>query len=431
MHGPFCLEGDILLSENPTKLPKATLTPGASGAEWLECIFCHTRYPVGPMFYGCPACVAQGRLSAVEMRYEPGVIALPDSCAHNLWAWNGLLPSTTAEARTSLGEGATSLLPLRNMGFDSSIQVFLKNETTNPTWSWKDRGNAVSVSMAKHFGFESVVSISTGNHGNAMAAMAGAAGLRSIVFCKADTPVLQLALMQEYGARVVIGGDAEAMVLDLLRRGGYFPCTVLSPRAGYSNPFGVEGFKTIAFEILQQLGRIPERVFVPVGSGDGIYGIWKGFRELRSCGLVDTVPRMYGCQTSGANSLVRAFLRGDRTITPLQSAQTIASSLAELAVGEAALDAVYDSGGGAIEVSDDEALAERRTLARRGIALEPSSCVPLACLRKVRESEAGRSTAGEVWVSIGSGAAPKWPDDVMRDFRMPPVFPDNYVALQD
>jgi threonine synthase len=206
---------------------------------------------------------------------------------------------------------------------------------------------------------------------------------------------------------------------------------VLSPGAGYSNPFGVEGFKTIAFEILQHLGRVPERVFVPVGSGDGIYGIWKGFRELRACGVVTTVPRMYGCQTSGANSLVRAFLRRDRKITPLASTQTVASSLAELAVGEVALNAVYDSGGGAIEVSDDEALTERRRLARCGIALEPSSCVPLACLRKVRENEGEKSTAEEIWISIGSGAAPKWPDDVMRDFTMPPVLPDNHVVLQD
>jgi threonine synthase len=418
------------LSDNLAKSPNSVLAADTSATEWLECILCHTRYPVAPMFYGCPACTARGARSAVEMRYLQREITLPAKCAHDLWVWNSLLPTIADQARTTLGEGGTSLLPLRDMGFGAGPAVFLKNETTNPTWSWKDRGNAVSVSMARHFGFGHVISISTGNHGNAMAAMAGSAGLQSIVFCKADTPALQLALMQEYGARVVLGGDAEAMVLDLLRRGKYFPCTVLSPRAGYSNPFGVEGFKTIAFEILQQLGRIPERVFVAVGSGDGIYGIWKGFRELRACGVVNTVPRMYGCQTSGANSLVRAFLKGDRTITPLTSAQTVASSLAELAVGQPALNAVYDSGGAAVEVSDDEALADRQWLARRGVALEPSSAVPLACLRKVREREGERSTAGEIWVSIGSGAAPKWPDDVMRDFIRPEVLPSNQAILQ-
>lgn len=419
------------MSDNFIKSPDSAQIAGASATEWLECMLCHTRYDVAPMFYGCPACAAQGARSAVEMRYAPREISFPENCAHDLWVWRRLLPTVADQARTTLGEGATSLLPLQDMSFGSGPEVLLKNETTNPTWSWKDRGNAVSVSVAKHFGFGHVVSISTGNHGNAMAAMAGSAGLQSIVFCKADTPALQVGLMQGYGARVVIGGDAEAMVLNLLRRGKYFPCTVLSPRAGYSNPFGVEGFKTIAFEIVQQLGRVPDRVFVPVGSGDGIYGIWKGFRELRACGMVGAVPRMYGCQTRGANSLVRAFDKGDRTITPLTSAQTVASSLAELAVSETALSAVYDSGGGAIEVSDDEALAEGRRLLRRGIALEPSSSVPLACLRKVREREGERSTASEVWVSIGSGAATKWPDDILRDVKIPEELPSDQAVLQD
>jgi threonine synthase len=345
--------------------------------------------------------------------------------------WSSHLPTIAKEARTTLGEGATNLLSLRDIGIGAGPTVFLKNETTNPTWSWKDRGNAISVSMAKHFGFGHVIAISTGNHGNAMAAMASAAGLQSVVFCTADTPALQLALMEGYGARVVLGGNAEAMLLNLLKRGKYFPCTTLSPRAGYSNPFGVEGFKTIAFEILQQLGRVPDRVFVGVGSGDGLYGLWKGFRELRECGAVSTVPRMIGCQTSGANSLVRAFLKGERTITPLTSVKTVASSLAEFAVGQPALNAVYDSGGAAVEVSDEETLAAGRWISRRGIALEPSSAVPLACLRNMRETEGEEATAGEIWVCIGSGAAPKWPDDLMRGFIMPDVLPSNQAILQD
>lgn len=414
-------------------LPQRTNSakPWAETTEWLECMVCNSRYQVAPMFFGCPMCADKGVLSALEMRYAQRALTLPNKCGYGIWQWTSHLPAIAKEARTTLGEGGTNLLPLEDIGIGAGPAVFLKNETTNPTWSWKDRGNALSVSMARHFGFGHVISISTGNHGNAMAALAGSAGLQATVFCKADTPVLQLALMQEYGARVVLGGNSEAMVLDLLRSGRYFPCTILSPKGGYSNPFGVEGFKTIAFEIFQQLGRVPDRVFVPVGSGDGIYGVWKGFRELRDCGAASTVPRMIGCQTTGANSLVRAFVKGDRTITPLRSAKTVASSLQELVVGEAALNAVYDSGGAAVEVSDDEALADRRLLARRGIALEPSSSVPLACLRKMRENEGGQAAVGETWVCIGSGAATKWPDDVMRDFIMPEVLPSNHGVLQD
>jgi threonine synthase len=370
------------------------------------------------MFFGCPACAAQGMRSPLEMRYAPRVFPMPAACAHTVWSWSHLLPTIETDAHITLGEGATSLLSLTE---NTGPEVFLKNETTNPTWSWKDRTNAVSVSMAKHFGFPHVISISTGNHGNAMAAMAGAAGLAATVFCKPDAPSLQIALMQGYGARVVLGNDAEAMVLALVKGGGAFPCTILDASTGYSNPFGVEGFKTIAFEILQQLGRMPDRVFVPVGSGDGIYGIWKGFREMRDCGTTATVPRIYGCQTQGANSLVRAFIRGDRTITPLAATDTVAASLAELAVGQTALTAVYESGGAALEVIDEAALAAQHKLARRGIALEPSSAVSLACLCQLREQEGEQATAGEIWVFIGSGAATKWPDDVLRGFVRPEV----------
>ena len=405
-----------------------TLSSG-NPTEWLECIGCGTRYDVGPMFFGCPACAGNHILSPMEMRYAPRDMLIPAARADGIWQWSSHLPPVAVKARITLGEGATSLLPLRDIG--PGPTVYLKNETTNPTWSWKDRPNAISVSMAKHFGFNHVIAISTGNHGNAMAAMAAFAGLRATVFCNAEAPAMQLAMMEGYGARVVRGGNAEAMVLDLVRRGGYFPCTILSPRAGYSNPFGIEGFKTIAFELWQQLGRIPDRIFIGIGSGDGVYGIWKGFRELRDCGAIDIVPRIIGCQTTGANSLVRAFRKGETSITPLASVSTVASSLAELAVGQQALDAIYDSGGAALEVSDAEALASVISLSRRGIALEPSSAVALACIRNMRESEGEAATAGEIWVSIGSGAAPKWPEDVLRSFAMPDLLPFDQSVLQD
>lgn len=381
------------------------------------------------MFYGCTGCVTHGRIAALEMRYSKRELTIPvNHAGEGLWAWSSHLPAFPAEARITLGEGSTNLLPVYEAS--GGPQVFLKNETSNPTWSWKDRPNAVSVSAAKHFGYSHVIAISTGNHGNAMAALAASAGMQATVFCKGDTPALQVAMMEAYGARVIRGGDSEAMVRDLLRRGECFPCTVLSPHAGFSNPFGAEGFKTIAFEILKQLGRVPDRVFVGVGSGDGIYGIWKGFRELLECGVVDTVPRMIGCQTVGANSLVRAFRTGKQVIVPLDFVDTVASSLAERAAGQQALTAVYESAGLALEVTDEEALTAMRWMARRGIALEPSSAVPLACLHQLLKQETDSAT-GEIWVSIGSGAAPKWPEDLLRGFSMPPLLPDQQQVFDE
>ena len=390
----------------------------ASATEWLECIACGARFALSPMLYGCTRCTSAGTTSAVEMRYAKRDFSLPaGGSGRGVWAWRDYLPNLREEARSTLGEGSTDLLLLhRNSGGPA---IFLKNETRNPTWSWKDRPNAVSVSVAKHFGYTDVTAISTGNHGNAMAALAASAGLQATVFCRDNTPPLQIAMMQGYGARVIRGGDSEAMLRELLRQGNYFPCTVLSPHAGFSNPFGAEGFKTIAFEIWQQLGRIPDRVFVGVGSGDGIYGIWKGFRELRDSGAVDTVPRMVGCQTVGANSLVRAFRNGDQFVTPLEVFATVAASLAEPAASQHALRAVYDSAGLAVDVTDEEALTTMGWLSHRGISLEPSSAVPLACLQKLREQE-GDSAAEQTWVTIGSGAGPKWPEDLLRGFVLPP-----------
>ncbi len=360
------------------------------------------------------------------MRYAHPFL-IPSGSAEGIWAWRSRLPTIAPQARITLGEAATCLLPLRDA--EAGPAIYLKNETTNPTWSWKDRPNAISVSVAKHFAYERVVAISTGNHGNAMSAMAAAGGLQATVLCDPAAPPLQLALMEAYGARAVRGGNAGAIVLDLIERGETFPCTIHSLREPYSNPFGVEGFKTIAFEIWQQLGQVPHRVFVGVGSGDGIYGIWKGFRELREAGVTASVPRIFGCQTTGANSLVRAFQSGAHTITPLKEIRTVASSLAEFAAGRQALRAVYDSGGEAVEVTDEETLNAMRWLAKRGIALEPSSAVPLACLRKARRTEGKSNHDSELWVTIGSGAAPKWPDDVLRGYTMPPVLPETQSTL--
>ena len=388
---------------------------GSSGS-WLECLTCKAQFKLAPLIYGCPHCSGVDGLKPLEMKYAKLAGEQQSPLEIGVWRWKQLLPQIPTSSRTSLGEGSTALLAIRDD--QPGPRIFLKNESTNPTWSWKDRPNAVSVSAAKYFGYQHVVAISTGNHGNAMAAMAAAAGLNATVICDENAPALQLAMMENYGAKVIRGGNANAIVLDILTRGNTYPCTIFCGRGGFSNPFGVEGFKTIAFEIWQQLGKVPDRVFVPVGSGDGIYGIWKGFRELLEQGLVQSVPRMVACQVTGANSLVRAFLARQSDIAPLDEAKTVASSLAEVAVGKQALDAVYASQGEAVEVTDDEALNAMNKITRLGIALEPSSAVALAAIVKLK---ATTNFDHETWVSIGTGAAPKWPDDVMRNFRMPEI----------
>lgn len=361
---------------------------------WLHCDACDTSQPLTGQHRGCPVCRRAGRRAPLEVRYSglPRALAPnPNECG--VWRWRDWLPPVAA--RSTLHEGGTPLLPV-------GPGLWLKNETRNPTWSWKDRPNAVTAAVAKQFGYARLAVISTGNHGGAAAAYAAANGLGCAIFCHPAAPPLHTDLMALFGATVVRGGDQEALLEAALGEGGTFPGTTLCPRPGFTNPFGVEGFKTLAFELVEHLGRVPDRVYVAVGSGDGIYGIWKGFRELHESGAADRTPRMIACQADGADSLARA-VRSGAPIRPVAEVRTAALSVAEPITGRHALRAVRESGGGAATVTDAEAVAAVRDLGRRGTAVELASAVALAVALR-DDPRDGLS------IVVGSGAAVKWPD---------------------
>ncbi len=398
----------------------------ATSEAYLECPGCSTRYPVGRQFHGCPACAAAGRISALQVRYRTTPELLYDAARPGIWKWRGLLPPVPADQIVSLHEGGTPLVRIRK--WDGPAQLYLKNETMNPTWSYKDRAASVSATMARFLGFSRTVAISTGNLGNSVSAYSAAAGLDCTIFCNAGAPPLQLALMRHYGARVFRGGDQNALLRQLVDRGGWFPATVVCPREGFGNPYGIEGFKTIAFEIFEQLGRrVPDRVFAPAGSGDGLYGIWKGFDELYRLGIAPYRPKMIACQAEGANVYVRAVRSHASKLTEMPSVSTVALSIAEKIGGELTLGALYQSGGDAIAVSDDELLATVSDLGREGLALEPASAASVACARTL----APQGATGEIWVAIGTGAAIKWPQDLTRGFVMPEALPDNFRDVDE
>ena len=379
-------------------------------AAWLECARCAGRFAIGPLFHGCPDCRASGRSSPVEVRYEKLPSELARAAGMGIWKWHAWLPPVCEENRVSLGEGSTSLVPVHIESVRA--RLLLKNETGNPTWSWKDRPNAASISMACQLGFTRTLAISTGNHGSAAAAYAARAGVECVVLCHEDTPDVQVALMRAYGAAVTRGGDRETLARRLIDRGDFFPDTILCPRAGFANPYGVEGFKTIAFEIVQELGHVPDRVFVPVGSGDGIYGIWKGFRELRDLGVVQQAPRMIACQSAGADSLVRAIRAGRSHVEMLGRVESVALSIGERVTGDHAARAVFESQGDAVAVTDQEIFAALTSAGRQGLSMETSSAASLAGM-KICEAASSES---ETWVAIATGASVKWPRELLSGF---------------
>jgi threonine synthase len=347
------------------------------------------------------------------VRYKTTASQLKDDTQPGLWRWRGLLPPVEP---VSLREGNTPLVPFNGL--------LIKNETVNPTWSWKDRPGTASISVARHFGFKRTVAISTGNHGNSVSAYSAAAGLDCTIFCNPEAPDLQLALMSRYGSQVFRGGNANALVHKMVKRGDVFPASIVCPLGGYANPFGIEGFKTIAFEIFESLGnRMPDRVFVPAGSGDGIYGIYKGFTELRDLGLAPAIPRMVACQSEGADCYAKALAQNSPRPIHVPHPQTIALSIAEEIGGYPALDAVRASNGDAIAIPDEEIRSAALAVSRAGYAIEPASaCSVAVALRHAKP-------AGETWVAIATGSLVKWPPLITAGFNMPSTLPPDFEDL--
>lgn len=366
---------------------------------WLQCTRCQSREQFAAHNRGCPRCSKSGHREPLTVAYGSFPTALlPDDTRPGLWRWHRWLPPCAGEV--SLHEGRSTLHQLPD-------GTLLFNETRNPTWSWKDRPNAVTASLARHWGFRRLVVISTGNHGVAAAAYSAVAELECLIFCHPQAPELCTRLMERFGAHVVRTEDAERLVLAELDRGDTYPGTTLDASHGYSNPLGIEGFKTIAFEIVFQLrGMIPDRVYIPVGSGDGIAGIAKGFRELNAAGVIGRVPQLVACQPAGASSLAVAAARGIKKVAPLETIKTRALSLAERRTSDHALAAVDDSLGAVQTATDEEAAFAALELAKHGIAVELSSAVAYAVARR-------RVFDDKLCVVIGSGAVTKWPDDLL------------------
>jgi threonine synthase len=306
----------------------------------------------------------------------------------------------------SLAEGGTPLLPL--LGWPGPGRIWLKDETRNPTGSFKDRLHTVSVSMARHLGFRKVTAATTGNHGTALAAYAARAGLACLVFCDPRAPAVQRRLMRGFGARVAVLAQREALLAWLVRERGWYPSTGVTP-APVGSPYGLEGYKTIAYEVYLQLGgRFPGRVLVPTSGGDALYGPWKGFRELAALGAPGPPPRMVAVQAAGCDPLVDAWRRGLPEVPVHPEPRTIALSIGDETGGAIALAALAASGGQAEAVPDAAIEAAMARLAAQGLAVEPASAAPVAAVLAL--AARGELAPEEDAVCVLTGAGVKWPD---------------------
>jgi threonine synthase len=305
----------------------------------------------------------------------------------SLWRYRELLPLPAEAEPVSLGEGGTPLLRSQRFGPDLGLtNLWIKDEGQNPTQSFKARGMAVAVSMAKYLGATKLAVPSAGNAGGALAAYAARAGLEAHIFMPNDTPKANVIECRETGAHVtLVDGlitDCGAEIASRKQAEGWFDVSTLK------EPYRVEGKKTLGYELAEQLGwELPDVILYPTGGGTGLIGMWKTFNELESLGWIGPKrPRMFSVQASGCAPIVRAFETGESSASEFPSAHTRASGLrVPKAVGDfLMLKILRESSGGAIAVDDEDMIsATRKVGAAEGLFVAPEGAACFVALRKL------------------------------------------------
>ena len=360
--------------------------------------------------YGCPACASDGVPVNVYPKYNFGPHAWAgDPTAPGVFERQGMLPLSGHTSPVSLGEGRTPLLHLERAGAHLGVsRLYLKDETRNPTWSYKDRLAAVAITKARSDGADTVVVATTGNHGAAAAAYAAAAGMRCVALTLASVPPTMKVLMQAYGAEVFAlenPPDRWSLMRMAVQEWGWVPLSgLVDPPIG-SNPFGIDGYKSIAYELHEQSGGVPEVVIVPTAYGDGLAGIFRGFADMVALGRTETVPRMVAAEPLGPFA---ASLRqpGDVPATT-EARPSVAFSTAGSVATYQGVRVLRETGGQAVVVGDDEEIigAQLALAADEGLYLEASSVTAIVAASRL--ASAGLVKEDDVVVAIGTSSGLK------------------------
>jgi threonine synthase len=353
----------------------------------LRCPKCTATYAPGRILGLC-ACgsplLVEYDLKAARKGWSRDALS---SRSPTMWRYHEVLPVQKPENILSLGEGFSPLIHARRLGADLGLpNLFIKDESSNPTGSFKARGLCAAVSMAKELGIKKLAIPSAGNAAGAMAAYAAHAGLESHIFMPADTPPSNIREAEVFGAQVtLIQGlitDCGKIVAERKEREGWFDVSTLK------EPYRIEGKKTMGYELGEQFDwNLPDVVLYPTGGGTGLIGMWKAFREMEALGWIgQDRPRMVTVQSAGCAPIVRAFHRGDSSAEPWQNARTIASGLrVPRAIGDfLILQSLHESHGTAVAVDDSEIVDAIRLCGRlEGLFLCPEGAACIPALRRL------------------------------------------------
>jgi threonine synthase len=363
----------------------------------LACSRCDATFAIRDLMNLCPNEGAP-LLARYDIAKSPELRDEIRTRAATMWRYRELLPIDDESEIVTLGEGITPLLQSKN--FDN---VWLKDESKNPTRSFKSRGMAAAVTMAKRLGARSLAAPTAGNAGAALAAYGARAGLPVFVAMPRDTPQSIVDECRGYGAHVeLVAGvitDAGKRVAQYIAENGGFDLSTLK------EPYRVEGKKIMGYELLEDLGRLPDVILYPTGGGTGLIGMWKAFDEMERLGWIGSErPRMFSVQSSGCAPVVRAFNEGLETAPEWESPQTGAWGLrVPRAIGDRLmLRALRDSNGGAIAVDEAQIeTAARELRTSEGIDAGPEAGAALLALRTLRAEGEIRNDEAVVLFSTG------------------------------
>lgn len=382
------------------------------------CTDCGASYAKDAFLYLCPNC-SQGENTekAGILRIEYNYQAIKGEFSKEALAKNSiksqgryihLLPIEKVESLPPLEVGPTPLDPVIRLREKLGLKsLYVKNDTTLPTGSFKDRASSIIVAKARELKKEVIATASTGNAATALAGMSASVGQKSVIFVPANAPQAKLTQIAMFGAKLIpVKGtydDAFELCLKASEKYGWY-----NRNTGY-NPYTIEGKKTAALEIWEQLGyKAPDKVFIPTGDGVILAGTYKGFYDLKQMGLIEKIPAMIPVQAEGSAAIVNAFEKGKDEVEPLKEAKTIADSISvsSPACGKWALSIVKETAGFGVKVSDEEILSAIKELAvYTGIFAEPAAAAAYAGLKKCAES--GRVRAEETIVMLITGTGLK------------------------
>lgn len=360
-------------------------------AKSLKCSICGEEYPLG-LHYTCENC---NGILMVDYNYDKMKdnldLTIFNTPKTNLWHYKDLLPVNDEKNIISMNEGMTPLLQnLKNLKTKYDLKsIYIKDETRNPTASFKDRPTSVGISKALELDYKIVAIASSGNGAAATAGYAAKAGIKSYVFVPENTPVSKINQVLTYGAEIIkvkgVYSNSYKLALEASKKFNWANLT-----STYLNPYTLEGDKTVAYELFYQMeGEVPDYIFVPIGAGPLLYGIFKGFKELNILGLCNKIPAMVGVQAENCSPIISAYKQNKKYVVAWEKADTIASGIADPLIGydqdgTMTLDVIYKTNGMGVAVSEDElinAVYELGSL--EGIFAEPAAAASWAGYKKL------------------------------------------------